>query len=189
MTAELPELHARAVENTQSIVDSVTADQLRDPTPCEDWNVSQLLHHVVYGNLWVTPLVSGETIEQVGDRFEGDILGDDFAAAYRSSGRAAVDAFNASGAMDAPCAVSYGPVPGGVYCGHRFIDVLVHGWDLAAATNGNTQLPPDLVEACIEVVRPQAEMLGASGMFGSTVADGSDTSPQSRLLGLLGRKS
>jgi uncharacterized protein (TIGR03086 family) len=189
MASDLPDLHARAVENTQSIVDFVTADQLGEPTPCSDWSVSQLLHHVVYGNLWVTPLVGGETIEQVGDRFEGDILGENFAAAYRSSGRAAVDTFNASGAMDAPCAVSYGPVPGRVYCGHRFIDVLVHGWDLAAATGGNIQLPPDLVEACIEVVRPQAQMLGASGMFGSAVADGSDMSPQSKLLGLLGRTS
>ena len=30
--------------------------------------------------------------------------------------------------------MSYGPVPGSVYAGHRFIDVLIHGWDLAKAT-------------------------------------------------------
>src|SRR5215472_9730570 len=137
MSLDLPAVHARAVQHTQSIVDAVGAGQLHEPTPCTGWDVTQLAHHVVYGNLWVTPLVNGETIEQVGDRFEGDILSDSIADAYRTSGRTAIEAFNAPGAMDAPCAVSYGPVPGHVYCGHRLVDVFVHGWDLAKATNGN----------------------------------------------------
>ena len=52
--------------------------------------------------------------------------------------------FAAPGALDAPCAVSYGPVPGSVYAGHRFLDVLIHGWDLAKATGQNTNLAPEL---------------------------------------------
>jgi len=187
MTLDLPALHARAVTNTQLTVDAITPAQLHDPTPCGDWDITELLHHVVYGNLWVAPLVAGETIEEVGERFEGDILADDISDAYRSSALSAVESFSAPGAMEAPCLVSYGPVPGSVYCGHRFIDVLVHGWDLAAGTGGNTSLPLDLVEACIEVVLPQGEMLGGSGAFG-TVADlGTDAAPQTRLLALLGR--
>ena len=64
--------------------------------------------------------------------------------------------------MEAPCAVSYGPVPGEVYCGHRFIDVLVHGWDVAKSTGQDTTLDPELVEACLEVVEPQLDMLAAA---------------------------
>jgi len=188
MTIELAEAHAQALDNTQRIVDGITRDQMHNSTPCEDWDVAQLLHHIVYGNLWVAPLVAGETIEQVGDRFEGDILGDDVAQAYRSSARSAADAFNAPGAMDAPCAVSYGPVPGSVYCGHRLMDVLVHGWDLAVGVGGNVELPPDLVEACIEVILPQAEMLSGSGAFGSGTDPGNNVTPQARLLALLGRR-
>ena len=71
---ELPEAHARALEYCQSVVDAVTPDQFRNDTPCDGWDVEQLLHHIIYGNYWVTPLVEGETIEEVGDRFEGDIL-------------------------------------------------------------------------------------------------------------------
>ena len=77
--------------------------------------------------------------------------------------------FREPGAMERPCAVSYGPVPGEVYCGHRFLDVLIHGWDIAKATGQDTTLPLDLVEARIEVVTPQAELLAASGMFGTGV--------------------
>jgi uncharacterized protein (TIGR03086 family) len=187
MSLDLPELHARSLMNTSDIAAAIDRSQLGDPTPCEGWDVETLLRHVVSGNLWVPPLVGGETIEQVGDRFDGDVLGDDFVDAYVRSGDAAAKAFRAPGAMDAPCAVSYGPVPGSVYCGHRIIDVLVHGWDLAYATDGNTLLPDELVEACLEIVEPQLPQLEASGAFGSDHTIPDDASDQTRLLALLGR--
>ena len=188
MSVDLPAVHAEALEHTGRIVAAIDRGQFRDPTPCDDWDVETLLNHVVSGNLWAVPLVGGETIEQVGDRLDGDVLGGDFVAAYDRSAADAAAAFSAPGAMDAPCAVSYGPVPGRVYCGHRLIDVLVHGWDLAEATEGNTVLPANLVEACIEVVRPQLDMLEGSGAFGSdhTVPEGA--SPQTQLLAWLGRR-
>ena len=74
----------------------------------------------------------------------------------------AAAAFRAPGAMEAPCAVSYGPVPGEVYCGHRFLDVLIHGWDVASSTGQDTTLEPELVEACFEVIEPQLDMLVGS---------------------------
>ena len=78
--------------------------------------------------------IGGKTIEEVGDRLDGDVLGDAPLDAYDRSAAIAAAVFRAPGAMDAPCAVSYGPVPGSVYCGHRFLDVLVHGWDVAVST-------------------------------------------------------
>jgi uncharacterized protein (TIGR03086 family) len=187
MTVDLPGAHARSLLNTRAIVASVDRGQFGDPTPCDDWDVETLLHHVVYGNLWVAPLAGGETIEQVGDRLEGDVLGDDFLAAYDRSADEAAAAFRAIGAMDAMCAVSYGPVPGSVYCGHRIIDVLVHGWDLATATGGNTVLPDDLVSACLQIVEPQLTMLEGSGAFGRDHQVPAGASPQTRLLAWLGR--
>ena len=71
--------------------------------------------------------------------------------------------------MEAPVAVSYGPVPGEVYAGHRFIDVLIHGWDLAVATGQDSRLDPELVETCWEIVRPQLDLLQGSGAFGTEV--------------------
>jgi uncharacterized protein (TIGR03086 family) len=188
MTVDLAKAHTGALDNSRAIVATVREEQLRLPTPCDDWDVATLLHHIVYGNLWVPPLVGGETIDQVGDRFEGDILGDDFRAAYDRSAEQAAAAFRADGAMDAMCAVSYGPVPGSVYCGHRLIDVLVHGWDLAVATDGNTDLPGDLVAACLEVVEPQVDMLESSGAFGTDHEVPADASDQTRLLAMLGRR-
>jgi uncharacterized protein (TIGR03086 family) len=84
--------------------------------------------------------------------------------------------------------VSYGPVPGSVYCGHRFVDVLIHGWDVAISTGQDTALDPELVDACLVVIEPQMDDLAASGAFGSRLDVPADASPQARLLGLLGRR-
>ncbi len=185
---DIATLHRRALDATRRIVAGVKPNQWATASPCEGWDVWALVNHVVSGNLWAAELAAGRTIEEVGDRFDGDVLGADALAAYDASAAAAASAFEAPGALDAPCAVSYGPVPGSVYAGHRFLDVLIHGWDLATATGQDATLDPDLVEGCSDVVEPQAEMLRASGMFGSDLSVAADADAQTRLLALLGRK-
>lgn len=89
--------------------------------------------------------------------------------------------------MAAMCAVSYGPVPGEVYCGHRLIDLVGHTWDLATATGQDPTLDPELVTATIAVIEPQFELLVASGQFGEAGDPGDRIEPQQRLLRMLGR--
>jgi uncharacterized protein (TIGR03086 family) len=91
--------------------------------------------------------------------------------------------------MERPVAVSYGPVPGEIYAGHRFIDVLVHGWDLAKATRQDTTLDATLVAACWDVIEPQLDMLAGSGAFGTTVVVPDDADQQTKLLAALGRRA
>ena len=184
---DLPGVHAEALEVTGRYVEAVSADRLHDPTPCDGWDVHALLNHLVAGNWWAAELAAGRTIPDVGDRFDGDLVGDDPQGAYRASAAAAAEVFRRPGALDRPCAVSYGPVPGAVYCGHRFIDVLVHGWDLAVAIGADPALPAHLVDACWEVVTPQAELLAGSGMFAPARPVPFDADAQVRLLALLGR--
>jgi uncharacterized protein (TIGR03086 family) len=124
----------------------------------------------VAGNLWAAELAAGGTIEAVGSRLDGDLLGDDPAAAYAASASAAAAVFRRPGALDAPCAVSYGPVPGSVYAGHRFLDVLVHGWDLAVATGQDYALDPDLMQACTKIIEPQLDGFRSAGALAPEVA-------------------
>jgi uncharacterized protein (TIGR03086 family) len=180
--------HRRALDATGTTVAGVKADHWVAPTPNDGWNVRALVNHIVSGNLWVVELVAGRTIDEVGARLDGDVLREDPARVYDASAQVAAAAFEAPGALDAPCAVSYGPVPGSVYAGHRLIDVLIHGWDLAVSTDQDTTLDPDLVEACLAVVEPQAAQFQASGAFGTRVDVPAGTDAQTRLLGLLGRR-
>ncbi|MGZ4689467.1 MAG: TIGR03086 family metal-binding protein [Acidimicrobiia bacterium] len=188
MAVDLPEAHAAALNTTRAFVVGIGPEQWANPTPCADWDVRALVNHIVTGNFWAAELGVGKTIEEVGDRLDGDVLGEYPVGEYLVSAELAASVFRAPGAMERPCAVSYGPVPGEIYCGHRFLDVLIHGWDVAKATGQDATLPPDLVEACIEVVTPQAELLAASGMFDTDVEAGESPDPQTRLLAMLGRR-
>ena len=185
---DIAQLHRRALDATHKIVAGIQPDQRTLPTPDEGWDVRALLNHIVSGNLWAVELTAGQTIDEVGDRLDGDMLGDDPLGAYGASAQAAAAAFEVAGALDAQCAVSYGPVPGSVYAGHRFIDVLIHGWDLAIATGQDATLDSALVAACLAVVEPQAGLMQASGSYGSHVDAPADADPQTRLLALLGRR-
>ena len=185
--SDLLAAHRQALDATRGLVAGVGADTWAAASPCEGWDVRELVNHIVTGNWWAAELAAGRTIEQVGDRLDGDVLGDDPLAAYDASAEAAHAAFAAPGALDAPCAVSYGPVPGSVYAGHRTLDVAIHGWDLAAATGQGRTLDPALVDALWEIVTPQADLLRGSGMFGGDVEAPPGADSQTRLLALLGR--
>lgn len=184
----IAKLHRTALATTGEIVAGVVPDQWNLPTPDEEWDVRALVNHIVSGNLWAAELSTGSTIDEVGDRLDGDVLGEDPLGSYDASASAAAAAFEGPGALDAACAVSYGPVPGSVYAGHRFVDVLIHGWDLAVATGQDATIDPDLVMACLAIVEPQADLLQASGSFGVHVDVPDDADPQTRLLAILGRR-
>lgn len=184
---DLVDLHDRALASTRTFVAGITEDQFDLPTPCDDWTVYELVNHLVAGNRWVSELAAGGTIEAVGDRFDGDLIAGGMLHAYDESAVAAHAAFSLPDAMVSPVAVSYGPVPGAVYCGHRIIDVLIHGWDLAVATGQPADLDPVLVDACWRIAAPQAELLAGSGAFDPALEVADDAGPQTRLLALLGR--
>ena len=188
MDLDLPELHDDALASTRHFVAGIGADRWGASTPCEGWDVRALVNHIVTGNYWAGELARGRTIEEVGDRLDGDVLGDDPLSEYDTSSGAASAVFHMPGAMEAPCAVSYGPVPGEVYIGHRLIDVVVHGWDVAKATSQETGLAPELVEACWAVIEPQKDLLLGSGMFGGDHDAPAGADRQTALLALLGRQ-
>jgi uncharacterized protein (TIGR03086 family) len=184
---DIARLHAQALDATGRIVGGISADRWQAATPCADWDARALVNHLVSGNLWAAELAAGGTIEGVGNRLDGDVLGDDPAAAYAGSAASAAAVFRRPGALEAPCAVSYGPVPGSVYAGHRFLDVLVHGWDLAVATDQDNVLDPQLVQECRQIIEPQVEAFRSAGALGPEVAVPADASAQTRFLALLGR--
>src|ERR1700752_4051786 len=89
------DLHRRSVEGFAARVDALdglSAERWAGPTPCADWDVRALLNHIVYEDLWTVPLMEGATIAEVGDRYEGDLLGDDPLVAARAACDMAVTA-------------------------------------------------------------------------------------------------
>lgn len=187
--ANQPDLYLRAMASAQKAVDGVKASQLHDPTPCAEWDLSQLLNHLVFENLWAGELFRGKTMDDVGNRFDGNLLTNDPAGDYKGAVVAATDAVSAPGAMEATCHLSFGDFPGSEYAGQLFLDNLVHGWDVAKATGQNPTLDSELVEACYPIAVDVAQMAAGSGAFAASLQLPAETDLQTRLLAVLGRQA
>ena len=69
----------------------------------------------------------------------------------------------------------------------RFLDVFVHGWDLAVATGQDPELDPGLIQACREIIEPQVAAFRAAGALGDEQPVPPDATDQQRFLAMLGR--
>ena len=186
---DVKDLHNRAVAEFGSRVEGVGDDQWHAPTPCDDWDVHALVNHVTGEALWAPPLFNGATIEEVGDRFDGDVLGDDPKGRWREAADQATATVSQDGVLERTVHLSFGDFPGQFYAEQLFADYLVHSWDLARATGGDEQLDPDLVRACAEWFDGMEGLYRDGGAVGPPVDVGADADEQTRLLARFGRKA
>jgi uncharacterized protein (TIGR03086 family) len=182
-------LHRLAVEGFGARVHAIRAQQWHDPTPCVDWDVRALVAHLVVEQLWVGALLAGETVADVGDRFDGDQLGDDPVAAWDRAAAAAVAAFAVPGAIDREVHLSYGEAPAAHYGREMAVDATVHTWDLARAIGGDERLAPELVAVARDVVEANFDAWAQSGLFAPPVDVAPDADDQTALLARLGRRA
>jgi uncharacterized protein (TIGR03086 family) len=183
------ELYVKAMESTRGSVNGVKTDQWHGPTPCSEWDVKQVANHIIGENLWAAELFQGKTIAEVGNRLDGDLAGDDPAAAYAASVAAATPAVSAPGAMEATCHLSFGDYSGSDYAAQLFMDVLIHGWDIATATGQDARLDPDLVQACLPIAEQLTTQFRSAGVYGENLPVDADADPQTKLLALVGRRA
>jgi uncharacterized protein (TIGR03086 family) len=147
-----------------------------------------LVNHVAVEQLWVPPLVEGSTVADIGDRLDGDQLGDDPVATWDAALKASLDAFGAPGALEQSVSLSGGPRPCSEYCWEMTTDALIHSWDLARGIGADATLDPELVDVIYERTLPYAEQLQATGMFAPPVPVPDDAAPQTKLLAIFGRR-
>jgi uncharacterized protein (TIGR03086 family) len=130
---DIPAMFRGAVAEFDARVRQVGGHQWQAATPDEDWAVRDLVNHVVGEDLWAPPLLAGSTIVEVGDRFDGDVVGADPKAAWTAASAGVVRAVGEDGAMDRIVHLSFGDFPGREYALQLFADHLIHAWDLARA--------------------------------------------------------
>ncbi len=183
---ELGTLHARTVSAWTRVVEQVGADHWQQPTPCTEWSVRELVNHVVGEDLWTAPLVQGRTIEEVGDRFDGDLLADDPVARARAAADEAVLAVADRLPQGGTVHLSYGEEQLDEYVHQLAADHLVHAWDLAVATGTDPGFDAELVDAVADWYAEREELYRSAGVVGARGPQSGDD-PLSRLIAAFGR--
>lgn len=190
MTPSKWDLLDQAYDALRTVVDGIPADALRAPTPCDQWNVGQVLQHA-----------AGDQLAYAGRLTGGPGPAEDpFAPTGALAGspaevlEPALDAAAAAFAGVAPgtpeVAVPLPPfsLPAETAVAAAALDAAVHAWDIAVATGQASPLEPALAAALRPAAQALAEPLrGFAYAPARTPAPDPEADPAGSLLAFLGR--
>ena len=178
-----------ATSEMQRRLDAVADEQWTADTPCDGWDVTDVVRHVVGGNRMAVALLGGCSRDEAMELLHHTELGDDPAVAFRDAAAAQLAAFAEPGALLRECHHPMGDMSGEQIIGFRTGDLTMHGWDIARATGADEAIPIELVEVVWESLQPVAPFIGQIGLFGGGPSGdvGEDAPLQDRMLDLAGR--
>ncbi len=176
-----------AVDVASKLMHLVGPACYQEPTPCDNWNTRELINHMVYELAWVTDLVDGKTIAEVGSKYDGDLIHDDLDSSWQqtaNSARAGVLHMRKGNMAH----LSYGDVLVENYVNEIGTDILIHSWDLAQALHCSLLINDDIVRLVRERTQPKVDTL-VDGGFAAPVETEQGASPIMQLVALFGRPS
>ena len=179
--SEVMERYGRIASGFGARLAGVRPDQWHSPTPCLDWDVRDLVVHVIQTQGRVVSTVTGSPPPDVA--VEGD-LGTQWAQAHRA----------VLASLDDPELAS--KVIGGAFGEQPFeslvsrllcADTLFHTWDLSRATGQDEQLDEVAVARAMEFLEPIDEAIRRPGGFAPKITAPPGADAQTELLAFGGR--
>jgi uncharacterized protein (TIGR03086 family) len=184
---DIRELDRRALATLDGLVAGIRTEDLTVRTPCEGWNLGDLLRHQVGENHSFAV-----AFRQGSDPDWGDgSLGENAYADYAESVRDYLAALEDDGLFDRQVTVGpAGTFPGKVAVAMHLVDSVAHGWDIAKALGLPYDPDPEAVAEALRVAEripadPAARSAG--GAFGPVVETSTTATPLEVFLALLGR--
>lgn len=184
---DLLEAYRRSLAEFVDRVDQIGPGQWSEPTPCPDWDVRTLVNHVVGEDRWSVPLLAGRTVDEVGGRFEGDLLGVDPLTTAREAAAQAEIAVTHPGTIDRTVHLSAGPTPAAEYVQQLLAEHLIHGWDLAVAIGADPRFDPDAVHVCARWFAGRVDDYRRDKLVQDATRVSADADEQDHLLAAFGR--
>jgi uncharacterized protein (TIGR03086 family) len=183
-------LHAEltdAADSGAGVVANVSAGQFDGPTPDTDWDVRTLLNHLI---LWTAysfeRRAHGESVpdEMMARDFAAE---PGFAAGYRAQLDRALAAWADPAVWERDLNVMGSSTPAADVAAMMLAELVLHGWDLAAATGQAYTVSDRAAAAALAAVEANAELFRKYQGFAEPVAVPDDAPVLDRALALSGR--
>ena len=185
-----------AAREVAQLLNSVTDDQLDDPTPCADTSVATLLDHFMGLSLAFTWAARKTTAPRNGGNAPGpgqasaEHLDPNWRTQLPLRLSDLVEAWQDPGAWEGMTQAGGLTLPAEVTGLVALDELVLHGWDLARATRQHFTCDPVSTAAVLEFTRESARPERAAsreGLFGPVVSVPEDASSLDRALGFAGR--
>ena len=176
----------KSADATVIVARGVRPEQFDEATPCSDWNVQQLMNHLI------------GSLEYFGRQGQGKDAGrpeppspasyEQTVRRLQEAARATAKAWSRPGALQQTVKTGFGDMPGSILASMAVSEMLAHTWDLAKATNqkvpGTDIELDDVLAVMHDTLKP--EMRQPS--FEAEVPAPAAAAPIERLVAFLGRQ-
>jgi uncharacterized protein (TIGR03086 family) len=178
-----------ACQRTADVLANVGDDHLGAPTPCTEYSVGDVLHHV--GGLALAFVASArkDLGPLTGSPPTPDAaqLDPDWRTRYPARLTELAHAWSDPSAWQGMTRIAAMEMPGEVVGITGLTEVVIHGWDLARATGQTYDIDPATAEAVLANVAQFAAQDPIEGLFGPAVPIADDAPVLDRIIALSGR--
>ena len=169
-------------------------DQLTDPSPCTEYTVGDLIHHIGGLTLAFTGAAHKRPVpgSEQGGTGDASQLETGWRLLIARDLEVLADSWRNPAAYEGDTMAGPVELPGDEAAKVALNELVVHGWDLAVATGQQYAADPTAVRICADFVSPWStpETADQRGDAFGTVIDVPDDAPAlDRLLGMEGRRA
>lgn len=164
-------------------IDAVPADRWDDASPCEGWTARDVVRHVLDSERDMVKVVGLELAP-------GPSVDDDPSAAWAAVRDSMQEILDDPAKSTLEYDGHFGRTNlGATVEGFLCFDLVIHGWDLAAATGTDTTMRDADVEWVSEIAAGLGESIRLSGVCGPEIQVPDNADKATKLLAFLGRKA
>lgn len=189
MTNDPRPLYARTAAQFTELLRTLTPEDLALSTPCTEYDVRQLISHVVGVSRRFAVVGEGGDGMAVTTSTDG-VADDGWGAAYEEVLRQTTAAWADDAKLAGEYTVPWGRVPGAAVVGGYAMETLTHTWDLSRALGHRIPLDEELALAVLPLARQAlpADRRGEEVPFAAVREAPADADAYDRLAAWLGRE-
>ncbi len=173
-------------QGVERLLKELSPEQLEWTTPCTDWNVGQLVNHMIGGLQRAAATIDGKPLPELDD----DHLAIGAMKAYSAAAGSVSSAAEHAPGFDALVESFMGPQPVESVLRMYIDENIAHGWDLATALETELDVSDDLAADALQSWKQNLTMIPQEegGMIGPSIPAPEGASTLDQLAALIGRR-
>lgn len=183
---------AQSIDVAVAAIRGADPARFGDPTPCADYTVEKLLHHLAFGLLLAQLGAERRDLDPSITDYEHapylvGVPEGKWAGLAAEQAVATARAWADPAAWEGDASFMGSPMPAAAIGSMMMSEFVVHGWDLATATGQEFSVPDGLAATALESVQGIAQMGRDGGWFAAEVELPAGASTLDRALATSGR--
>jgi hypothetical protein len=147
-----------------------------------------IVNYHAYDDAWVPDVLAGKTAQEVGTKYDGDLLGEKPLESWNAIVEKAIAAVKQHTDFEKKVQLSYGDFSAREYLEHIATFRTFRAIEIARFIGVDDTLPTELVQGMWEMLQPNVSFWRQVGVFGPEIKVAESENLQARLMGLAGRE-